>query len=375
MSELKEIILQDESYLKTLLIDINNAKKSIDLEVYIFGNDSTAKQVADTLCNAAKKGIKIRVLVDGVGSTTWGGEITTEMELAGIETRIFHPLPWKFLHWRRSTHLPPVFIKKIFYLLSRLNYRNHRKVCIIDNEIVYVGSANINNHLSCSKNHKAWRETTVKLINVATDEIQYAFDRAWSHFSIKKHLYAIYKNTFNSIFHLNYSWRLRRQYHKQLMQRISACKTRIWITNSYFVPDNRLLKKLKKASKRGVDVKILLPSKSDIFLISMISNLFYSSLLKNGVSIFEFLPTILHAKILILDDWYAIGSSNLNYRSFLHDLEIDVEIRTQEAQKILDVQFLSDINQSDQIKYEDLKKQPFYKKLFGHLILLFRYWL
>lgn len=375
MSELKEIILQDETYLKTLLSDINNAKKTIDLEVYIFENDSIGNLVADKLCEVAKKGIKIRILVDGVGSVNWGGALTNKMDLAGIETRIFHPLPWKFLHWHRASQLPTFFMTKIFYLLSKLNYRNHRKMCIIDNAIVYVGSANINNYLSSSEAYTAWRETSVKLLNINTGEIQYAFDRAWTHFSIKKHFYNIYKNSFNSIFHLNYSWRLRRHYYKQLMKKLSTCKTRIWVTNAYFVPDTRLLKKLIKASQRGVDVRILLPSQSDVFLISMVSNTFYSSLLKNGVSIFEFLPSVLHAKILILDDWYAVGSSNLNYRSFLHDLEIDVEIRTPEAKNVINTQFLRDIKQSRQIKNDDLKKQSFYKKIGGQLLLLFRYWL
>lgn len=375
MSEFKEIILNDEDYLKSFLIDIKNAKKNLDIEAYIFENDTVGKIVADALCDAAKKGVKIRVLVDGVGSATWGGQITNQMEQSGIETRIFHPLPWKFLHWYRSSYLPKSFIKKIYYFLSRLNYRNHRKLCIIDNEIVYIGSANINDHLCNSNSSKAWRETTVKLINVTTDEIQYAFDRAWFHFSIKKLLNNKYKKIFYSIFHLNFTWRLRRHYYKQLIKRIGNCKTRIWVTNSYFVPDSRLLKTLIKARQRGVDVRILLPGESDIFLISMVTNTFYSLLIKNGVLVYEFMPTILHAKILILDDWHLIGSSNLNYRSFFHDLEINVEIQTQAAKEIIEKQFLIDIKQSRQIQADDLKKQPFCKKIFGKFILLIKYWL
>lgn len=376
MSEFKEVILIDDDYLKTLIVDINNAKKTIDLEVYIFEADSVGKAVADALCNAAKQGVKIRVLVDGVGSVTWGGKITDQMELAGIETRIFHPLPWKFLHWRRANYLPAAFIKKIFYLLSKLNSRDHRKICIIDKKIVYVGSANINDHLSDDVIVKKWRDTTVKIMNVNTDEIQYAFDKAWGRIPIEKHLFSIFKKiNSKSIFHLNYSWRLRHRHYKQLIKRISNCKKRIWVTNAYFVPDSHLLKKLEKASQKGIDVRILIPGKSDIVFMSMVSTTFYSSLLKSGALIYEYLPTILHAKILILDDWIVVGSSNLNYRSFLHDLEVDVDIRSDENKDVIKKQFLSDISLSRQIKYEDLNKQTIYRKILGRFILLIRYWL
>ncbi len=366
--KLKEVVLNDDDYLKTFLIDINSAKNTIDLEVYIFETDSVGKIVTDALCNAAKRGVKIRVLVDGVGSISWGGELAAQMELAGIETRVFHPLPWKFMHWRRTSFLPHIFIQNIFYLLSRINSRNHRKVCILDKNIVYVGSANISD--------KAWRETTVKLINVNINDIQYAFDKAWGNPLIKKNVGDIFKKSADpSSFLLNYSWRLRHRYYSKLMKRISNCKKRIWVTNSYFVPDSRLLKKLIKASLMGIDVRILLPGESDLIYMSLVSTTFYSDLLKSGVLIYEYKPKILHAKILILDDWITVGSNNLNYRSFLHDLEVGVKIRSCEAQSVIEQQFMKDINQARQIQSEDLKSQFFFKKMIGRFILLVRYWL
>lgn len=376
MSEFKEQILIDDGYLKTLIADINHAKKSIDLEVYIFEDDSVGQRVSDALCNAAKRGVKIRVLVDGVGSTSWGGKITEQMELAGINTKVFHPLPWKLLHWNRSNYLPNAFLKKIFYLLSRMNSRNHRKVCIIDKNIVFVGSANIGDHLSDNVTLKKWRDTTIKITNVNVDEIQYAFDKAWGHIPIENRLRHIFKKIDSqSIFHLNYSWRLRHRYYSQLIKRISNCKKIIWVTNAYFIPDSHILKALEKASRNGIDVRILIPGKSDIIFLSMVITTFYSSLLNSGSLIYEYLPTILHAKILIIDDWTVVGSSNLNNRSFLHDLEIDVEIRNDQTKDIIEKQFLYDISQSRQIKHEDLKMQTLYSKLLGRFLLLIRYWL
>src|SRR5207249_2714190 len=104
-------------------------------------------------------------------------------------------------------------------------------------------------------------------------------------------------------------------YYKNLLRRLSRCEKRVWITNAYFIPDAFLMKKLQDAAKRGIDVRILLPRKSDIAIMPLASSMFYNRLLRSGVRIFEYLPKILHSKILIIDDWMLIGSSNLNHRS------------------------------------------------------------
>jgi cardiolipin synthase A/B len=376
MAVYKEEILIDENYLKSLLEEINKAKYSIDMEVYIFDNDSVGQSVTDALCNAAKRGVEVRILVDGIGSINWGGKIKNQMEINGIKTKVFHPLPWKLSHWKSSTAFSKCIVK-IFFLLSKINNRNHRKVCIIDKCIVFVGSANIHNYLlkhSATLNN--WHETSVKLINIDVEEIQYAFDKAWGKISIKKRLHKAFRQiSTHSVFLLNYSWKLRHKYYKSLLKRISHCNERIWVTNAYFVPDSHLLKQLSKASQRGVDVKIILPEKSDVSMEKIVAATFYAILLKNGVLIYEYTPTILHAKVLILDDWYSIGSSNLNYRSFKHDLEVNIDIQTDEAKEIIDSQFLSDLNQSRQLKLTEINNQSIFKRIIGRLLLLIRYWI
>lgn len=377
MVDYKEEILVDEDYLKSLLSEIKKSKHTIDMEVYIFEEDDVGQLVADALCVAAKRGVKIRVLVDGIGSINWGGRITKQMELNGITTKIFHPLPWKISQWHRSVITRRSIFSKLFYLLSKINSRNHRKICIIDQSVVFVGSANISNHLfSNHKASKGWRETTVKLIDVNVDEVQYAFNKAWGKIKFKTRLYKSFKKiAAHPVFRLNYSWRLRRKYYKLLLDRISKAKIRIWVTNAYFVPDNFLLKKLVKARRRGVDVRILLPSKSDVIVESIVSTIFYSILLKHNVLIYEYLPTILHAKILIVDNWYSVGSLNLNYRSFKHDLELNVDIHTHEAREAIDNQFLLDLSKSKQLHLIDVNNESIFKKLLARLILIFRNWI
>lgn len=373
MTHFQEIILIDSEYIQSLMLDIDLANSSIDLETYIFADDEVGKKVAERLCKAAARGVDIRVVVDGVGASTWGGEIANNLENAGIKTKIYHPLPWKIWHWRHSNHEPGFFLKKLFYLILKLNSRNHRKVCIIDKRIIYVGSANIYGPVDSI--NQSWRETTVKLVDVNIDELQYAFDKAWG-VSLKKRFRYIFKRvTSQPTFRLNHSWRRRRIFYKLLLHRINHCKKRIWVTNSYFVPDSHLLNAIIHASKKGVDVRILLPGKSDVLVETLASATFYATLLKSGAKIYEYMPTVMHAKILIVDDWYSLGSTNLNYRSFRHDLEIDVNIRTQAAKDIIYQQYLYDLIQSRQVKEIDLHQQSVIKQLLGKLVLLIRYWL
>lgn len=371
----QEIILIDKSYLTSLIKDINAATTSIDIECYIFSNDNVGRQVTNALCQAASRGVKIRVLVDGIGTPYWNFE--NEMEHAGIETRVYHPIPWMIRKWNDYAHPKASIISNFFHSLANLNTRNHRKTCIIDKRVAYIGSANITDDMIDTNSKPIhWRDTSVKFSDIPTYDIQYAFDRAWGSVSLRNRV----KNAFSPInpeplFRLNYSRRRRRKLYKSTLTQLSTAKNRIWITNAYFLPENRLLNALIRASQKGVNIGIILPEKSDVMISSLASKTFYSLLLKNDISIYEYSPGALHAKVLIIDDWYCVGSSNFNTRSIRHDLEVDAIIRTDNAKKILDQQFKIDISHSKKIKLDDLKKQPIFQYIFGYLILIIRYWL
>jgi cardiolipin synthase len=247
---------------------------------------------------------------------------------------------------------------------------------MIDQAIVYVGSMNIS---ACHLTPKMlggqnWRDTAAKITGANVADLQAAFEASWNHIPIQERVKEIFRhvNT-NPVFRLNTNWHRRRILYKNLLRRIANCKNRIWITNAYFVPDTFLLNKLKEAAKSGVDVRILLPNKSDIFIMPWASSIFYAKLLETGVRIFEYLPSVLHAKTLILDDWMSVGSSNLNHRSLLHDLEVDVNIRLVESKKIIAQQFLNDLQHSQEINLKDWWKRPWYQRFIGRLALYLKY--
>lgn len=376
----QETILIDEFYIPSLIQDIQSSKRTIDIETYIFENDRIGNEVTHALCDAAKRGVRIRILVDGIGTPTWGGQLTQLLEAAGVMTRVFHPIPWLIWQWWKTHNPSSSFISKILYmfsLFSEINSRNHSKISIIDRHIVYVGSANITaKNLKKERGGENWRDTTVRLSGFNIEELQYAFEKNWGKVPIKKRLWFAFQPIHpNPIFRLNYSWRRRRILYLAILKRIMHCKERVWITNAYFVPENRLLKKLSLAAKRGVEVRILLPYQSDVFIVSLASFTFYSTLIKNGIAVYEYLPGMLHAKTLILDDWYMVGSSNFNSRSLHHDLEVDVCIQTSAAKEALEQQFLNDLKQARRISTDDLSKHSFFKMLLGCLSLFIQYWL
>jgi cardiolipin synthase len=378
MSELTaKIFSGGKAHFEAMLSDIAAAKVSIDLETFIFQKDILGVRVTEHLAAAAKRGVAVRVLVDGVGSPLWSTHFAKQLESAGAETQIYHPFPWQLWDWSRSKVKWP-FLLKWIYLLLKVNTRNHRKVCIIDHQIAYIGSFNISRcHLDVEDGGDHWRDTSIRLLNVDLSELEKAFNCAWDHQPLTERLRAALRHVRQEpMIRLNHIWHRRRILYKNLLRRISRCKKRIWITNSYFVPDTILLKRLKEAASSGVDVRILLPTKSDVFMMPWASSTFYYSLLKSGVRIFEYLPSVLHAKSLLLDDWGLIGSSNLNHRSLLHDLEVDVNVSHPELIQTLENQFLLDLQNSQEIPLTTWKSfRPYHHRLMGQLVLYLKYWI
>jgi cardiolipin synthase len=368
----EELFNSASAYFDTIIKDIAQAKNRIDLEVYIFGMGMVGQKFRTALCQAAQRGVQVRVLVDGAGTPWWGRSFASEMEKSGVQTRVFHPFPWQLWNWSRSKVKAPWLIKFI-YLCFTANSRNHRKVVLIDHSTAYLGSINITlHHLRREEGGQGWRDVAIRLKGTKpVAQLREAFEIAWSHQTIKEritHVFTMIKS--HPLIRLNHNRHRRRVLYKQLLWQIQDAHQRIWITNAYFIPDSRFLKYLKHAASRGIDVRMLLPSKSDVSFMPWASAVFYDSLLKAGVRIFEYLPEVLHAKTLIVDDWMLVGSSNLNQRSLKHDLEADVNIKMAESKRFLENTFLQDLEQSQELHLSNWTKfRPRLQRLVGRIFL------
>lgn len=350
--------------------DIDNAKSKITLETYIFSNDKLGCAVVETLNRAARRGVKVRVMVDGIGSALSSILFLTQRLDKNIKFRVYNPLPWFlfFLPFRKFPTLTH-FIKGIF----RINHRNHRKTCIIDNKVAFVGGMNI------SAKQLEWRDAGLR---VAGDDVRFlsrAFGTAWRWARFGMPLKTSLKRAsgFKPSFlvKLNDTWARRKRSYRELLNRIYLAKERIWITNAYFIPHLSLIQSLCVAAKRGVEVKILVPQNCDLFFVPLVRALYYNELLEAGARIFEFIPTMLHAKTMIIDDWAILGSSNLNHRSADCDLEADVVMTQENCKMKLAEQFLADVTNSREMTLESLKKRSWVKTGSGQALLLLKRWM
>lgn len=379
--EEEHLYFDGDAFFDALEKGINEAHHTIDLESYIFENDNLGRRVTKLLTCAAKRGIAVRIIVDGLGSLNWEGSFGAPCRQAGIPFKVFHKIglgrfkegAWSVLRLRGLRHF-----------LLKLNSRNHRKVCIIDGHLSWLGSMNITDaHLRSQQGEKAWRDTGVMVRGSSVDELVWAFERVWmprrkrlATLLQKRHLIFLRPKIHpEALVRLNTTRGLRRGNYRELLRRIRRASRRIWITNSYFVPHGSLLRALENAAARGVDVRILVPHNSDHFFMPWVTSSFYYGLLKRGVRIFEYLPTILHAKTLAIDEWCIVGSSNLNHRSLLHDLEADVRLTNPHSLQTMEQNFLKDLAHSEEVRFDVWQRRNPVIKVLGRIVLAFRYFL
>lgn len=369
----EELIFDFSTFFSRLMDSFNKAQTSIDLETYIFDYDQLGKKIVASLQAAAQRGVRVRMLLDGFGSLQASRFIVNELIQSGIEVRIFHPLPWGGLNFFTETFAS---WRKLGRKLSGINERNHRKVCVIDEERAWMGGMNI------SLAHKDWRDTGVIVGGNSVASLLHAFESAWAkawrpNYSRREHFQKKFRRRLRpqQLVRLNLNYQERRSRYFELLSKIDLAQKRIWITNAYFVPPQRFLRQLQETARRGVDVKIIVTKKCDIFFIPWVSKALYYELLRSGVRIFEYLTDPLHAKTMVIDDWATVGSSNLNHRSFFHDLEVDIVLTQDESLTALTRQFHIDLTHSRELTQSDWKKRPWYVRFFGKLLLHLRYWI
>ncbi len=352
------LYFDSREYFEDLKRHIQNAQHSVDIEVYIWAADTLGDELLKLLVEAADRGIKVRLLVDGIGSLYWLQTRMSSQNCGEVQVRIFNPL-----HRLWAVHRWPKF-----------NRRTHRKIFLIDQKILFTGSMNV------MKESYGWRETGLRLESSSVVLVQKIFDFTWR--MTKSKIFRFFSSTRSQLFknlrrntfiRSNQFFRLRGYFRKDLVKRIKLSKQRVWLTTPYFNPPVKLLRALVRASRRGVDVKLLLPGRSDIFFAPWIGQLHYKLLLKWGIEIYEYSPQILHAKVSLIDKWCSVGSSNLNYRSFKNDLELDVVLASPESVLAIERQFEIDMQHSKKIT--SIQDLSIWKRLLARFVYRFWRWM
>jgi cardiolipin synthase A/B len=332
----RETLFTDgDAYFDRIVFEIERAQISIDVEVYIFVLDTIGRKISEALMVASGRGVKIRLLVDRMGSFGWIEPLEQLFTDSGIEFKVYHPIFRKF-SWR---------------WLNYLNQRNHRKNWIFDSRRLGVSSCNLtDSHSHAVSGSAAW----VDFGMVVEGDL------------VKKFI-----NEFEV------SWRIR-GYHQtksDLIDFISRSNRRVWIATPYFVPTIRQLRLLFRLRARGVEIRILISQKSDIFFMPSIMSAYLGVLLGAGIKVWQFERTVFHGKVIVVDDWHRVGTSNFNHRSVFHDLETDIMVTHPENQARLCAALETSFSESREMRPEVRSLASLLGKAVTKILLFFRFWL
>lgn len=371
----EETIFNDgDAFFDRFFQAIAEANQSIKIESYIFDLDALGLKVIQALTDASNRGVHVRLLLDGAGCSEWGFEDAKKYRKKNFEIQFFHPLSWQR---KRSRFFYYFNWSKLSRGFSLLNHRNHRKIFLVDQNLAFTGSFNISaRHLKSVAAENTWRDTGVLIRGDQVKVLHESFDEAWNYFNNYIFRYLRKKKVATSgmpLLMMNRTIRQRRESYHHLLQKIFAAKHQILITNPYFIPTARLRRALHIAIRKGVEVIAIFPKKSDFFGVKYAMQSHYSSLLRSGIHIYEYEPSMIHSKVLITDDRAMIGSSNMNSRSLLLDLEVDVEITRPENIAAIREQFFEDLKHSTKIDRERWKKRSWVQKFLESVFFLFRW--
>jgi cardiolipin synthase len=369
-------LLQDgPATYQAMLEAILGAQQHINLETYILDDDDVGQRFAQALIDKRNQGVEVNLIRDSVGTMTTPAAFFQRLSDSGIRVLEFNPIN-------------PLSVRKEWVL----NNRDHRKLLIVDGHTAFLGGINISSVYSGGSFSKgwpprpagmpAWRDTDLRLQGPVVAELQKLFLDAWRSQGGPPLTRADYLPPSESAGH-----ELVRvigsspeepfsQIYVTLLSAIASAHRSVHLTNAYFVPDPLLLEALEAAAGRGIDVRLILPSQTDSWLVFHAGRSFYERLLKAGVKIFERRGVILHAKTVLIDGvWSTVGSTNLDWRSFVHNHELDAVVLGPDFGQQLQAVFAADLTASEAITLAQWRRRPLHLRLKEGFARLWAYWL
>jgi cardiolipin synthase len=372
----KVALLQDgPATFRAMFTAIGNARNHINLETYIIEDDEVGNRFVDALIEKQAQGVQVNLIYDSVGSMNVPREFFKRLTDGGVKVVEFNPVN-------------PLTAKKGW----EVNQRDHRKLLIVDGKTAFLGGINISSvysggSFSTRSRHRPggglpWRDTHLQVEGPVVGEFQKLFLATWEKQKGERLVPRDYlpqlgnrgKEVVGAVgsspdepYSLIYA---------TLISAIGSAETSVHLTNAYFVPDPQLLAALKDAVQRGVDVRIILPSKTDSWPVFYAGRSYYFELLYAGVKIYERRDALLHSKTALIDGvWSTVGSTNLDWRSFLHNEEVNAIILGQEFGAQMRAAFETDLAFSRPITLEEWAQRSLSDRLKEMAARIWEYWL
>ncbi|TFE27263.1 cardiolipin synthase [Cohnella luojiensis] len=326
---------------------INNAKSHIHLSTYIVRDDDIGRAFQQALISKAKQGVKVKMLYDGIGSITLKDSYVRILREGGVECACFFPLR-------------PSFLKK------RMNYRNHRKIIVVDGKVGFVGGINVGDEYIGKHPHLGyWRDTHLKLEGDSVYWLQEVFLKDWEIATREKpddpSFFPVHHCSQSEPVQIVPAGPNRRgdAIHDSVYAMVTAARKRIWVTTPYFIPSASIAMALHDAALSGLDVRIIIPYVPDTWLVHLATLSYVEEMMRSGVRVWQYKKGFVHAKTLIADKFVAVvGSANMDLRSFFSNFEINAHLFDPVAIAGVEQHFLQDLEDSTEINLQKFLMRP-----------------
>jgi cardiolipin synthase len=347
-----DVLTNAVQFYPAMLSAIRGARQSINMECYIFRPDEIGRAFMAAMMERARAGVKVKLVVDAIGSFGFGFSAVREMRDAGCKVELYQRLKWD--------------------RLSRLNNRTHRELLIVDGAIAFFGGAGVGDQWAKGLRGKMpWRDTMARVTGPVVASMQGVFAENWVEccgeiLCGEEYFPRLAKTGDTSTLIVKSSPADRATACRVAFQMLLESATkRIQITTPYFLPDRSLRRALVAAAARGVAIDIIVPgSHTDQRWVRLVSRRKYNELLREGVRIYEYRAGMTHAKVLNVDDlWVVLGTTNFDNRSFEHNDEVNVAIRDQKISACLTRDFLNDLKCCEEVTLDTWKQRPLFEKV------------
>ena len=352
------------------------ARHNIHIETFIYGPGDVGQRFADLLAQKRKEGLEVRLLYDSLGSRETPREFFEQLRQQNVEVREFRPLS-------------PIKTPEVW----KLQNRDHRKIIVVDGQIGFTGGINIDSTYDSASTSKpgpergledGWRDTHIEIQGPAVAQLQTLFVGNWQQagehedLSAKDKYFPTIKPAGDNLVTIvaNDSESNDRSLYGTYVAAFTCATKRLWITHAYFAPNEELLTALIDAAKRGVDVRLIVPSFTDSRVVLNATQATFTQLLDAGVKIYELKDALLHAKSVVIDSSVTIiGSSNLDMRSFLHNDEVNAIVISRDTAQRMEEVFRRDQQSARAVELKAWERRSLWQRTKEFFVHMFSYWI